>query len=191
MDQKERLSMKNGRMGSRMTPDLIPLPDHPPLRSFSLSLPMSLLRAREAVMRHFRSNLRSFGLTEQQWRVLRALSSKNAVEVAELSELTFLLGPSLSRILKELEGRKVISRMTPDTDQRRGIISITAKGRQLIEEVGVDSEAIYAEITSRFGDKKLSTLQAMLGNLEEVLSGPLIANGGAKREPQRRPRRRA
>jgi len=141
-------------------------------------------------MRHFRSNLRSFGLTEQQWRVLRALSSRNAVEVAALSELTFLLGPSLSRILKELESRKVIARTTPDTDQRRGIISITPKGRQLIDEVGVDSEAIYAEITSRFGDKKLSILQAMLGNLEEALSGPLIMNGSTKREPQRRPRRR-
>ena len=46
-----------------------------PMRDFSRSLPMSLLRAREAVMRHFRPSLRDHGLTEQQWRILRALAS--------------------------------------------------------------------------------------------------------------------
>src|SRR5438105_334324 len=45
-----------------------------PLRPFSQSLPMALLRAREAVMRHFRPSLQAAGLTEQQWRTMRALS---------------------------------------------------------------------------------------------------------------------
>ena len=36
-----------------------------PMREFSRSLPMSLLRAREAVMRQFRPSLRNHGLTEQ------------------------------------------------------------------------------------------------------------------------------
>src|SRR5208283_3623306 len=48
---------------------------HVPMREFSRSLPMSLLRAREAVMRHFRPSLRRHGLTEQQWRILRALAA--------------------------------------------------------------------------------------------------------------------
>jgi hypothetical protein len=38
------------------------------MREFSRSLPMSLLRAREAVMRQFRPSLRDHGLTEQQSR---------------------------------------------------------------------------------------------------------------------------
>lgn len=139
-------------------------------------------------MRHFRGNLRSFGLTEQQWRVLRALSSKDAIEVAELVELTFLLGPSLSRILKELESRKVIVRTTPDSDQRRGIISLTSKGRQLIDEVGVYSEAVYAQIAERFGSKNLASLQATLKDLEEVLSKPIDVTVSG-RQTSRRSRR--
>ncbi|MFT5000920.1 MAG: hypothetical protein ACI875_001925, partial [Planctomycetota bacterium] len=35
------------------------------------SLPIMLLRAREAVMRRFRPMLRLHDLSEQQWRVLR------------------------------------------------------------------------------------------------------------------------
>lgn len=179
--------MANDR--TRAAPRLTPVSDRPPLRSFAMSLPMSLLRAREAVMRHFRANLRSFGLTEQQWRVLRALSSKDSIEVAELVELTFLLGPSLSRILKELEGRKVIARTTPDSDQRRGIISLTAKGRQLIEEVGVYSEAVYAEIAERYGSKKLAALQATLKDLEDALAKPIDPTVPGGRQASRRPRR--
>jgi len=81
-----------------------------PMREFSRSLPMSLLRAREAVMRHFRPSLRNHGLTEQQWRILRALASIDAIEVTELAHVAFLLGPSLSRILRDLEARHLIER---------------------------------------------------------------------------------
>ena len=77
-----------------------------PMREFSRSLPMSLLRAREAVMRQFRPSLRQHGLTEQQWRILRALAAIEAIEVTELARTAFLLGPSLSRILRDLEARR-------------------------------------------------------------------------------------
>src|SRR3954470_20526895 len=89
-----------------------------PMREFSRSLPMSLLRAREAVMRQFRPSLRIYGLTEQQWRILRALSSVESIEVTELARLAFLLGPSLSRILRDLEARQLVERKTAETDQR-------------------------------------------------------------------------
>src|SRR4051794_24912283 len=62
-----------------------------PMRDFSQSLPMALLRAREAVMRQFRPSLRQHGLTEQQWRILRALAAVDATEVTELARLAFLL----------------------------------------------------------------------------------------------------
>ena len=81
-----------------------------PMRDFSRSLPMSLLRAREAVMRQFRPSLRHHGLTEQQWRILRALAAVETIEVTELARSAFLLGPSLSRILRDLEARQLIER---------------------------------------------------------------------------------
>ena len=119
------------------------------MRDFSRSLPMSLLRAREAVMRQFRPSLRNHGLTEQQWRILRALTAVDAIEVTELARVAFLLGPSLSRILRDLEARDLIERRTAKADLRRGVVSISAKGLKLIEAVAPTSEAIYAEITSR------------------------------------------
>ena len=141
-----------------------------PMRDFSRSLPMSLLRAREAVMRQFRPSLREHGLTEQQWRILRALAAIEAVEVTELSRTAFLLGPSLSRILRDLEARKLIERKTAKTDQRRSMVSISKEGVKLMASVAPNSEAIYAEITRRFGARKLAELQDMLGALEQSLA---------------------
>jgi homoprotocatechuate degradation regulator HpaR len=141
-----------------------------PMREFSRSLPMSLLRAREAVMRQFRPSLRDHGLTEQQWRILRALASVDTIEVTELARVAFLLGPSLSRILRDLEARHLIEREVAKADQRRGLVSISASGLKLIETVAPSSEAIYAAITRRYGARKLRELQEMLHDLEGRLS---------------------
>jgi homoprotocatechuate degradation regulator HpaR len=147
-----------------------------PMREFSRSLPMSLLRAREAVMRQFRPSLRRHDLTEQQWRILRALAAIDEIEVTELARTAFLLGPSLSRILRDLDARGLIERKTAKTDLRRGVISISEKGITLMEVVAPSSEAIYAAITRRYGAKKLAELQDMLGALEDSLAGLELAD---------------
>src|SRR5260370_12343074 len=116
-----------------------------PMRECSRSLPMSLLRAREAGMRHFRASLRNYDLTEQQWRILRALASVDTIEVTELARVAFLLGPSLSRILRDLEARHLIERKAAKADLRRGAVSISAKGLRLIEAVAPSSAAIYPD----------------------------------------------
>jgi homoprotocatechuate degradation regulator HpaR len=149
-----------------------------PMREFSRSLPMSLLRAREAVMRHFRPSLRNHGLTEQQWRILRALASIDAIEVTELARVAFLLGPSLSRILRDLEARHLIERRVAKADLRRGVVSISAKGLKLIEAVAPSSEAIYAAMTKRYGARKLAELQDMLHALEGSLSELRVVDDG-------------
>src|ERR1700752_1191532 len=149
-----------------------------PMREFPRSLPMSLLRAREAVMRQFRPSLRNHGLTEQQWRILRALTSVDEIEVTELAHVAFLLGPSLSRILRDLEARQLIERKAAATDLRRAVVSISAKGLKLIEAVAPTSEAIYAAITRQYGARKLAELQEMLGVLEASLAGMASAENG-------------
>ncbi|CCE06544.1 putative homoprotocatechuate degradative operon repressor, transcriptional regulatory protein MarR family, HpcR-like [Bradyrhizobium sp. STM 3843] len=148
---------------------------HPvPMRGFSQSLPMALLRAREAVMRQFRPNLRKHDLTEQQWRILRALAAVEAIDVTELARVAFLLGPSLSRILRDLDARGLIERQTDTNDLRRGLLSISPKGLKLIAQVAPTSEAIYAAIAARYGVRRLDELQKMLVDLEASLAGDLL-----------------
>ncbi|MGO7998126.1 hypothetical protein ACC734_37775, partial [Rhizobium ruizarguesonis] len=55
------------------------------------SLPIALLRAREAVMGHFRPMLALHDVTEQQWRVIRILAEAGTLDASEMSERAFIL----------------------------------------------------------------------------------------------------
>lgn len=140
-----------------------------PMRPFSESLPMALLRSREAVMRLFRPGLRRHGVTEQQWRILRALAHSGPLEVTDLAEATFLLAPSLSRILPDLEKRQLISRRQVDTDLRRSVVSLEPKGLRLIASHAPYSEQTYAQISRRFGPERIAQLLRLLQELESSL----------------------
>ncbi len=141
-----------------------------PLRDFQHSLPMELLKAREAAMSRFRPMLRRHGLTEQQWRVVRALAEFEPIDASELAKRSFLLAPSLTRILQFLEREKLLKRSSDTNDQRRSVFVLTGKGKRLYDDVGPDSELLYAEIEQQFGKDKLETLYALLAEFYTALS---------------------
>ena len=110
------------------------------MRPFARSLPMQLLRAREALMQEFRPHLRKHGLSEQQWRVLRALAEAGATDINALGEMCQIHPASLSRMLPNLEEDGRIERRADRNDQRYVIVSITAKGQSLFRRVAKESE---------------------------------------------------
>lgn len=140
------------------------------LRSFSNSLPMNLLAAREAVMSRFRPGLLKYNISEQQWRVLRALTTVDAIEVTALANATSLLAPSLSRILKDLEARKLIVRRSTNGDLRKSLIEISPDGIRVIEAVAPYSERIYEQIATAYGPEKMQEIQRLLRELVEAVS---------------------
>lgn len=141
------------------------------IRSFDESLPMALLRAREAAMAHFRPLLAKHDLTEQQWRVLRALNAATEpIDVGALVDATSLLAPSLTRILAKLSDDGLIERETHADDQRRSAISLTANGLGLVSEVAPKSEAAYAMIEKSFGKRRLHTLMDELNDLATAIT---------------------
>lgn len=140
------------------------------LRSFSQSLPMTLLLAREAVMNRFRGSLHRFDVTEQQWRVLRAVQAMPGIEITELAKATSLLAPSLSRILRDLEARGLVLRRQSPSDMRRALISLAPDGERLIQAIAPYSEAAYAEIWETYGPERMEELQRLLKELADRLN---------------------
>jgi homoprotocatechuate degradation regulator HpaR len=140
------------------------------MRDFRHSLPMELLKAREAAMARFRPMLRKHGLTEQQWRVIRALAAYENIDASELARRSFLLAPSLTRILQFLESEKIVKRSADANDQRRSVFILTAKGQKVYERVGPDSEVLYADIEKQFGSDKLESLYGLLAEFYTALT---------------------
>ena len=124
-------------------------------------------------MRHFRPSLQAAGLTEQQWRALRALGSSGEIDATRLASATFLLAPSLTRILRDLEARGLVRRRADPDDGRSALLSLSQQGEQILAEVGVESERIYAGIEKRLGTVELKRVMKMLEDVEAWLSAPL------------------
>jgi homoprotocatechuate degradation regulator HpaR len=140
-----------------------------PLRDFRHSLPMELLRAREAAMARFRPMLREHGLTEQQWRVIRVLAEHDGIDASEVAARCYLLAPSLTRILQFLEKEGLVRRSADRSDQRRSVLCLTARGRAVFDSVGPDSERRYEEIEAEFGRDRLEKLYALLADFYTTL----------------------
>jgi homoprotocatechuate degradation regulator HpaR len=142
------------------------------LRPFQRSLPMQLMLAREAVMQRFRPHLNEHGLTDQQWRIIRALNEVDAVDIAELARACCLHTASLSRTLPNLEAEGLIARRGNKQDQRRVSVSLTAKGRRLFDTVAPQSEAIYARLAKDIGPQRLEQVYALLDEVIGILEKP-------------------
>lgn len=142
-----------------------------PLRPYTQSLPLALLRAREAVMARLRPVLRDHDVTEQQWRVLRTLAELESIEVTSLAERVFLLPSSLSRILRDLGQRGLIDRRASADDMRRGLVSITDLGQALIRALTPEAAAANQEIVAVIGEAEVEELKHRLANMVSRLSG--------------------
>lgn len=137
--------------------------DVPTMRGFERSLPMALMRARESVMQQFRPTLAAHDISEQQWRVLRALTSAAAsMSVGGLAAQTNLLGPSLSRMLVTLERRGLVSRSVDGDDARRSEIVATDAAVELVAAIAPISEARYRWIERQLGRDDLEHLYRLL-----------------------------
>lgn len=127
----------------------------PPYRA---SLAGALLGAREAFMGPIRPLLRDAGVTEQQWRVLRVLAFERQTEPSALAEAALLHAPSLTRILKDLVDRGLITREADTQDRRRANLTLSDQGHALVDRIAEQTTAVLACYTEIFGADRLNWL---------------------------------
>src|SRR5690606_20733164 len=97
----------------------------------SRALLMALLRSRESVMVALRPILKDYDLSEQQARVIRVLYRSDRLRISEVSARTFISMSSLTRIVRALEERSLLTRTVCENDQRAGVLALTESGKSL------------------------------------------------------------
>jgi len=140
------------------------------LPPFGRSLAMLLIRSREAVMQRWRPFLHERGITDQQWRVMRALREVDSLEIVELGKRCCIHPASLSRILPNLAAEGIISRRHKATDQRRVIVSLSPRGRRVTEKIVAEGERIYEELARDIGQERLDHLNGRREELIDLLA---------------------
>jgi homoprotocatechuate degradation regulator HpaR len=137
------------------------------LRDFEDSLPIALLRARAATAAKFKRHTDALGLTQPQWRVIRALAPGEPLDVCTLADRCAMLQPSVSRLLKSLADRGLICTLNGG-DARRRVLALTPQGQAVFDQLAPVFEAIYRDLEAAFGQDDLARLITMLRRLREV-----------------------
>ena len=129
------------------------------------NLPLLMLRAREAVMSRFRPLLNEHGLTEQQWRVLRALDENGPLEPRQLCDLCTILSPSLAGVLSRMEELGLVTKERHDRDQRRVTVALTPRSRALVRRMRAGVSRNYAQLEELVGEDVVNDVYAALDRL--------------------------
>ena len=135
------------------------------------NLPLLLLQAREEVFSRFRPILNDAGVTEQQWRVIRALLEHGPMEPREICNICCLSSPSLAGILARMDELGLVMRERFQNDQRRVLVSVSTKGADLASQLAPRIEATYKELETVIGQTFARDLYRTLDLLLEKLGG--------------------
>ena len=125
-------------------------------------LALELLATRERFMQHFRPVLTQHNVTEQQWRVIRALAANGAMEPGEITKRCVILKPSLTGILSRMEELGWIKRQGHADDLRRSVVRLTSAGTALHRRIDREVERTHTAIVGMLGADEFAALHAAL-----------------------------
>ena len=108
------------------------------------------------------------GVNEQQWRVIRVLAESGPLDASEVAERANILAPSLTRMIRAMTERGLITKARDEGDGRRVMLEIAPAGLDLLRRVSPDSAKIYAELENRFGKDRIEVLIALLDDLASL-----------------------
>ena len=142
------------------------------------NLPLLLLQAREGVMAQFRPILNAHGVTEQQWRILRALIEQGPMEPRQIGQLCRISSPSLAGVLARMDDLGLVQRERLAQDQRRVMVALTARSRALATAMAPEIEAAYAAIEAHIGAGFIDSFYAALDELNSLLGSLPVDDAG-------------
>ena len=135
------------------------------------NLPLLLLQARERVIARFRPALNAAGVTEQQWRVIRALMELGPLEPRQIVTQCAIAAAPASTAPARMDDLGLVRRQRLDHDARRVQVSLTPRSRALARQLAPQIEAVYADIERRIGhgftQEFYATLDDLIARLDE------------------------
>lgn len=106
--------------------------------------------------------LERHGVTEQQWRVIRVVAEAGALDASEVAKRAAILAPSLTRIIRTLEQRKLVKRKRDEQDGRRILLALAPAGDKLLSNAIPESIAAHQALERKLGKEKLTLLLDLL-----------------------------
>jgi DNA-binding MarR family transcriptional regulator len=124
-----------------------------------------LRRAARAMTRLYDDTMVSSGLKVTQLPILVGLGSAGDLPVSALAEALGLDRTTLTRNLKVLERRGLVSFAVDDEDARVRLVSLTEEGSRVLVSALARWQEVQESVQAQFGDQRLRTLYGELDTL--------------------------
>ena len=131
--------------------------------------------ASRLIIREYQPHLDKLGITYSQYLVLMVLWEKDGIAVSEITERLILNTNTVTPILKRMEAQGLITRQRSASDERKVIITLTPKGRQLQAEAASIPEQLASGLVSK--DSKVADLQKLKDQLAVIIRYLLEKSG--------------
>ncbi|MFN3834356.1 MAG: MarR family winged helix-turn-helix transcriptional regulator [Glycocaulis sp.] len=148
-----------GRANRADLPPALILSDYLPYRLSVVSNKASGLIARAYQAR--------FGLSIWEWRVIAVLGGGEAITAQAICEATAMDKVTVSRALRALADRALVQRRTSPTDKRAALVSLTAEGRAIYEEIAPLALEWERSLLEGFTPDEADQLSRLLERLEK------------------------
>ena len=131
----------------------------------NLKLIISLSRTMQSINKKQTKLINEKSLTLPQFGVLELLYHKGPLCISDIIEKTLSTSGNMTVVIENLRKDKCIEKIKDETDQRKYIISLTEKGKMIIEEVFPvhleNLDIIFGKLTKEEKKELLSLLKKL------------------------------
>jgi MarR family transcriptional regulator, organic hydroperoxide resistance regulator len=124
--------------------------------------------ASRLIIREYQPLLDELGFTYPQYLVLMVLWETDSLPVNEIAQKLLLNTNTITPLLKRLEAQGLVTRQRAADDERKVIVSLTARGRQLEAEAATIPERLVTGLVSP--EMRLEDLQALKQQLHHIIN---------------------
>ena len=126
----------------------------------------------QAMTLHAEKVLRPYGLTVEQFILLKNISENDALSQNQLCEIVEKSAANVTRILDRLEKKDFVKRKQNPADRRSTILVLTNRGKEMVEEVRSSFESFSEYLTQGISTQDQNLLMQLLykirGNLDRI-----------------------
>jgi homoprotocatechuate degradation regulator HpaR len=121
-------------------------------------LPQLIGRTRESLMQYFRPLLHQFGISEQQWRIVRGLAEYGELEPRVLCQQCGMVSASMAGVLARMEKGGLVVRSPVAGDKRRVMVRLDTHGSEVVAQLLPLVMRQYEHIEQAFGAERFKAL---------------------------------
>jgi MarR family transcriptional regulator, 2-MHQ and catechol-resistance regulon repressor len=104
-----------------------------------------------------------------EFRCLYTLWKNDTISVKKLANLLNNTPSRLTRVIESLRKKELVERLEPDSDRRLKIISLTKKGKKLIEEMKYNYDSMHSDILSEVTDDSHEQILSSIAKLIDAM----------------------